>query len=257
MEYQSLTMKLIDAFGLHRHPIGLHYQETRPPDAFGYKKVGLGCLIALLKKVEAGKAVAVSSETHGCFGAGFFCGFTGGQPFPGQPEYVSTGIPEVIEGEHYKLHVDLINDIFAKRAPAPAPHPWLVLQRLDHYGLGSSPDVVIFLARPDALAGLHALANIDKGAEDGVIAPFTSGCGAIINEPLLEKERKTFRAVLGLFDPSSRPFEEPGVLSFSLPIERLLQLLEYMDRSFLVHKDWGRLKQRVLQNPGADHQPPE
>lgn len=249
MDYQAITKTLMDAFALHRYPIAFHYQKVRPSGALGYKKVGSGCLIALLKKVDRGKVVAISAETHGCFGAGFFCGFSGGQPFPGQPEYVSTGIPGVFEGEHYKLHVDLVNDVFTTRAPAPAPDPWFVLQRLDHYSEGTSPEVVIFLAYPDALAGLYTLANIDKGADDGVVVPFTSGCGSIINEPLIEKRQRTFRAVLGLLDPSARPFEEPGILSFALPTERLLKLMDYMDKSFLQHKDWSRLKQRMTQTP--------
>lgn len=248
MEYETLAKRLMDAFVLDRHPIGFHYQDERPSGAVGYKKVGTGCLIALLKRVDEGKVVAVSSDTHGCFGAGFFCGFSGGTPFPGQAEYVSTGIDGVFEGEHYKISVDLVKDLFEKRAPAPAPGRWLVLQRLDRYAGGVSPEVVIFLARPDSLAGLHTLANIDKGAEDAVVVPFTSGCGAIINEPLIEKRRGTMRAVLGLLDPSARVFEDTRLLSFSLPLERLLELSGYLDKSFLGHKDWLRLRHRMTRD---------
>ncbi len=249
VDYQELTRKLIDAFALTRYPIGFHYQDEHPPESVGFKKVGAGCLVALLKRIDDGKVVALSSETPGCFGAGFFCGFSGGVPFPGQAEYVSTGIEGMFEGEHYKIHVDLVRDLFTRRAPAPAPARWLVLQRLDQYADECSPDAVIFLVRPDSLAGLHTLANIDKGADNGVVIPFTSGCGALINEPLLEKRTGTMRAVVGLLDPSARPYEDPGIISFTVPTERLLELVPHLDKGFLVHKDWLRLRRRMVASP--------
>jgi len=48
--------------------------------------------------------------------------------------------------------------------------------RWDQLTETDDPDVVIFFARPEALAGLFTLANFDQGDPNGVICPMGEGC---------------------------------------------------------------------------------
>ncbi len=240
MNWPETTQAVMDSLALDRHPIGMHYQDDRPDGAIGFKGES-GCLIALLKAVEKGKVAAVSGDA-GCFGGRFYCGFAGG-PREGQAEYVSTGTPGGPEGEHYLKTPELCRRVWSEHPPPAAGGEWLVFQRLDRYGDGHEPEVVIFLARPDGIAGLFFLASYDRGA-DGVIAPFTSGCGSIVAFPRLEAQRETHRGVLGLFDPSARAVEDPGVLSFAVDSDRFGEMVGNIGESFLQYDAWQAIKAR-------------
>ena len=61
MDWPDVTQTVMQDLALDRHPIGLHYQDTRPDDAMSLKGES-GCFVALLKKVEDKKAVIVSGD---------------------------------------------------------------------------------------------------------------------------------------------------------------------------------------------------
>jgi hypothetical protein len=68
------------------------------------------------------------------------------------------------------------------------------------------PEMVIFFARPDVLSGLFTLAGFDMSEPNGVIAPFSSGCAAIVQNPYLEKDSSDPSGIIGMFDVSARPY---------------------------------------------------
>jgi hypothetical protein len=118
-----------------------------------------------------------------------------------------------------------------------------VFTRADRAQHGGDPQVVIFFASPDVLGGLHVLANFDR-KDEGVIAPFSSGCGAIVTHPLKEGDGDGARAVLGLFDLSARPYVEPDLLTFAVPYRRFLEMADNIPESFLSGRTWGSLRKR-------------
>jgi len=105
--------------------------------------------------------------------------------------------------------------------------------------------VVVFFAIPDVLAGLFTLANYDLATTQGVITPMGSGCSAVVAYPLEETTREQ-RCVLGMFDVSARPSVQPGVLTFAVPMQRLLAMLDNMDKSFLITSSWRAVRDRLL-----------
>jgi len=234
MNWSEISRLLTDNLALDRPPLGLHYQDTRPADAISFKDEQ-GCLVALLKAVERGKVAAVSGDA-GCFGGRFYCGFSGA-PRPEQADYVSNI-------EHYIKTPELCTKIWSEFPPPPAAGKWLIFQRLADYRDGLEPEVAIFLAKPDSIAGLHFLACYDKGI-DGVTASFASGCGSIIAFPRTEARQGTHRAVLGLFDPSARATEDPAVLSFAVDAARLKEMAANVGESFLQHEAWKKIKDRA------------
>ena len=78
-----------------------------------------------------------------------------------------------------------------------------------------------------------------------MIAPFSSGCGSIINYPILEGKREEPRSVMGMFDTTARPYVDENILSFALPMELFEKMVHEMDESFLITKDWERIGNRI------------
>jgi COG2043 family uncharacterized protein len=108
------------------------------------------------------------------------------------------------------------------------------------------PEVAIFFARPDVLAGLFTLANFDEVEPNGVYAPFAAGCGTIVQYPYLDARAPRPRAVLGMFDVSARPHVPGEVLSFAVPMSKFARMIENMEESFLVTPSWGRVRRRLV-----------
>lgn len=107
------------------------------------------------------------------------------------------------------------------------------------------PAVVIFFARPDVLSGLFTLANFDEAEPNGVFVPFAAGCGSIVHYPYLEKDSERPRGVLGMFDVSARPFVPENVLTFSVPMNKFVRMIDNMNESFLITRSWAKVNRRI------------
>ena len=113
------------------------------------------------------------------------------------------------------------------------------------------PDVVVFFTSPDILSGLFTLTNFDEAEPNGVFAPFAAGCGSIVQYPYLEKESEHPRAVLGMFDVSARPFVSGDILSFSVPMNKFVNMVENMEESFLITQSWSKVVKRIEKEWGS------
>ncbi len=91
----------------------------------------------------------------------------------------------------------------------------------------------------------YAEHTVKKKGWTCMIAPFSSGCGSIINYPLLENKREDLRSVIGMFDTSARPYVDEITLSFALPMGVFVKMVHEMDESFLITKDWERIGNRI------------
>jgi hypothetical protein len=130
-----------------------------------------------------------------------------------------------------------------------APKPYVVFKRWDNLSREDDPQVVIFFAQPDILAGLFTLVNFDQSQPEGVIAPMGSGCSSIVSYPYLEKESPHPRAVIGMFDPSARPYVPKEVLSFAVPTKRFVTMIGNIEQSFLITDTWKKLQKRIAVSP--------
>ncbi|MBW2029019.1 MAG: DUF169 domain-containing protein [Deltaproteobacteria bacterium] len=95
------------------------------------------------------------------------------------------------------------------------------------------------------MEGLFTLANFDEAEQNGVIAPFSSGCVSIVHYPYLEKTADRPRAVLGIFDVSARPFVPSERLTFSVPINKFCSMVYNMAESFLITGSWDKVRGRI------------
>lgn len=225
-------------------PLIFYYSQTGEEAELVKPGSGPRCLVGALEEVRNGRSLSFNSDSIGCPGGKRYAGFA--EKIRSDFEFfLSYGIPNKVEGERYKKSPELVREILKKWPSFKAPKAYLVFKRWDQLTEEDNPEVVIFFAQPDVLAGLFTLANFDEAHPEAVFTPMGSGCSAIITYPYLEKDSAHPRAVMGMFDPSARPYVPKNILSFSLPLKKLVKMIDNMEESFLTTKTWQVLQQRI------------
>ncbi|UCD16450.1 MAG: DUF169 domain-containing protein [Candidatus Zixiibacteriota bacterium] len=201
------------------------------------------CFICDLGKVRNGRPISFSADAVGCGGGKRNLGFeyeTG----PDFEYFLSCGIPGKLEGIRYKKTPELVRAQYSNQPRFDAPGRNIVFKRWDLLDEADQPEVVIFFARPDILAGLYTLAGFDESAPDTVITPFAAGCGTIVRYPYQELSTDRHRAILGMLDISARVYVPPGVLSFAVTWPKFVRMLDSIEESFLITPSWDKVKSR-------------
>jgi uncharacterized protein (DUF169 family) len=225
-------------------PISLYYTDE---DGHA-EKVKPGsvprCLIGALAEVRNGKALCFDADSIGCPGGRRYAGFAD-RLMPNFEYFLSCGIPGKMQGERYKKSPELVKEVM-KLAPAfKAPSRFIVFKRWDLLERSDNPEVVIFFAQPDVLAGLFTLANFDEAEPNGVFTPFGAGCSSIIQYPYLEGKLARPRGVIGMFDVSARPYVPPDALTFAVPANKFRRMIENAEESFLITDSWRKVQERI------------
>lgn len=214
-----------------------YWDDLRPQEGFG-------CMIAHFAPVLRGERVAFAEETIACPGGVRYAGFPA-EPDSGMKHFLSCGIPGEVEGLRLKKTPELVEGSFGEHTPEEAGGRFLVASRLDRLETDEIPEVIAWLARPDVISALFHLAAFHSTDRSSVISPQTSGCGALINYPMAEKEKEHPRAILGMFDISARPYVRKDNLSFAVPLSLFEEMAANMDESFLITESWDRVKKRL------------
>ncbi len=225
-------------------PFVFFYSDEEKYAEHAAKKKGWTCMIAQLDPVRNGKTVTFAQDNIGCMGGVRASGY----PVEYSENYryfLSCGIEGKSGGLRLKKTAELVDDYMKTSPDFKSEGKYIVFKRWDKLEDGEDPRVVIFYATPDVLSGLFNLAGFDSADRFCVIAPFSSGCGSIINYPLLEEGREEPRSIIGMFDTSARPFVDENILSFALPLGVFAKLVYEMDESFLITDDWLRIGKRI------------
>jgi hypothetical protein len=149
-----------------------------------------------------------------------------------------------MEGERYKKSPELVREVMANAPRLKAPKPSIVFKRWDQLDAKDNPEVVVFFAPPDVLAGLFTLASFDTAEPSGVVAPFGAGCGSIVLYPYLEKDKLRAESVIGCSTPA-RPYVPAGTLTFAAPMAKFTGMVENMEESFLITPTWDVVRKRI------------
>ena len=110
----------------------------------------------------------------GCLGGAFYLGFLKPQ-LEFITHYVSTGIPNVVEGECYLDSPAAVRRFFEVLDPRPAPAQFCVFKQLSQFTPEENPEVVIFFARAETICGLNQLATFVTNDFEVVQSPFGAG----------------------------------------------------------------------------------
>ncbi|UCB42042.1 MAG: DUF169 domain-containing protein [Dehalococcoidales bacterium] len=202
------------------------------------------CVIGALTDVRKGNSLYFDADSIGCPGGKRYLGFAEGI-MPGFEYFLSYGIPGRLEGERYCKSPELVKEIMKNTPTFQAPGRFIVFKRWDRLEESDNPEVVIFYAKPDVLSGLFTLARFDEVDRNAVSAPFGSGCSTIVQYPYLEKDSEHPKAIVGMFDPSARPFVPPDVITLSVPISKFTRMIDNMEESFLITNTWSRMRKRI------------
>ncbi len=256
---------LLTALGLPEEPLGVSYTNDEPQEGLSPKAGKLptaaqeargevdweetfqnfACVLSLIWRArKQGKPAYFDREHFGCLGGAFYLGFHKPQ-LDFITYYVSTGIPNVVEGERYLDSPGAVRAFFDFLDPRPAPARFCVFQPLSHFAPGETPEVVTFFARPEAISGLHVLAGFVTRDFEVVAAPFGADCSYLVTWPLHYLAQGRLKAVLGGWDPSARKFLKPDELSFSVPWELFARMARRWPESFLTTDTWATVKKKI------------
>jgi uncharacterized protein (DUF169 family) len=225
-------------------PIAFYYSHEAGNAEIVNPPSGHQCFIGVLSKVRRGTSLCFDVNSIGCGGGKRYLGFTQ-EIMPNFEYFLSCGIPGKLEGERYKKTPELVKEVVKKMPAFKAPTQFIVFKRWDKLEKQDNPEVVIFFAQPDVLSGLFTLTSFDEADPNGVFAPFSAGCGTIVQYPYLEKDSDRPRGVLGMFDVSARPFVPKETLTLALPMKKFQRMIENMEESFLITPSWDKVKARI------------
>jgi len=241
---QNFLDRWYQYFGYAPLPFVFWYSDKVDDDVEHMQSAkGWSCFIGDLAKVRSGRSLAFDNDAIGCGGGRRYLGFNK-DIHPGFEYFLSCGNDD-IEGERYLRSPELVQKFLENAPYMPASASKIIFKRWDKLKEGDEPEVVVFFAQPDVLSGLFTLSAYDRGHLHGNITPFGSGCASIIQYPLAESKKDEPRGVLGMFDVSARPYVPAGTLSFAVPFKRFVQMINYMDESFLITKDWNKVRKRI------------
>lgn len=268
MEAIKALPRFLETLQLDETPMGIFYTDTRPAEGISPKPGDLptrekeennqidwqavfgsfSCVIGNIWRARKKKVPAVFDAAHfGCPGGAFFLGYMKPQTET-LIHYVSTGIPDRMEGELYCESPDALRRIFSEIDPPAALKKFCVVKSLDLFEEEEEPDVVAFFARPESLCGLHQLAAFVTNDIQVVVSPWGAACTNLVAWPfkyLLEGKNK---AVLGGWDPSARKFFKTDELTFTVPFEMFRQMLDRFESSFLTTKTWGIVQKKIARS---------
>jgi len=249
----ELVEKFKSVFKLKEAPIAFFYTNNPPQEVYKPKTKSLKhvpCIIQLLNGVRRGRILVLGKKSrHLCPGGLAYLGFR--RLIPGLEYYISTGIKGsngeiIMEGEKFFKTPEFGKALYDKIPFKKSPADYAVFMPLDKVSSEYKPQLVIFYIKMDQLAGLIQLANYDV-IENRTALGIGSSCSTIITEPLAELDKEGIpRAIVGMLtDLLSRSHIKSDEASFTVGYERLIQLYENMEGSFLELKSWKKIQSRI------------
>lgn len=270
MDKQTLNSlpKLLETIGLDEEPMGIFYTDTKPVEGLSPEPMGLptrekemkgeidwqtifdrfSCAVGHIRRARTGKTAAYfSAEQFGCPGAAFWLGFMKPQT-EAIIHYVSTGVPNWVDGEFYCDSPDEFRRILEYVDPEPAPGRYCVVKPLGNFAEDEEAELVVFFARPESMCGLHQLAAFVTNDPEVVVSPWSASCGSLVAWPLRYLAKGEKKVVLGGWDPSARKFFRTDELSLTVPFDIFRDMVNRFGESFLKTKTWSTVQKKIKQS---------
>jgi len=261
----------LDILGLNEEPMGMFFTDTKPESGYSPKHCDMptrekeinnevnwkevfgqfSCVIGNIWLARKKNSCAYfSANQFGCPGGAFWLGFNKPQAQT-IINYVSSGIPGQMEGEHYCDSPENLQKIFEYIDPVPAAKQFCVFKPLSQFKEDETPVTVSFFTRPESLNGLHQLAAFVTNDPEVVASPWSAACGSLAVWPLHYLEKGQTKAVVGGWDPSARKFFKTDELSFTVPFSMFSQMIEKYEDSFLKTSTWKNVHKKINKSKKA------
>lgn len=257
--------EFLEALGMSEEPYGIYYSDEAPHDAIMPKAATLPsiedeakgqvdwkglrenftCVIGVLWRARKKRSSACFDGAHfGCLGGAFYLGYLKPQ-LESIVYYVSTGIPNQLEGERYLESPAVMRNFLETIDPPPAPKRYCVMKPVSQFSASERPEVVVFFSRPEAMAGLNQMATFVTNDFEATASPFGAGCANILTWPLKYLREGRLKAVIGGWDPSERKFLKTDELTFAMPTEMFDRMVARWRESFLTKEAWTHVKKKI------------
>jgi uncharacterized protein (DUF169 family) len=264
-DIQAEVPGFLEVLGLTEEPLGMFYSPREPAEGFSPQSATLpnvdleargevdwqatfanfACVMGVIWRArKLGRPAYFHQTRFGCLGGAFYLGFLKPQ-LEFIARYVSTGIPNVLEGECYLESPAVTRRFFDTIDPRPALAPFCVFKALSQFAPPENPEVVIFFARGEVISGLHQLATFVTNDFEAVMSPFGAGCSNIVTWPIKYLEGGRLKAVLGGWDPSNRRFLQPDEITLAVPWEMFARMVQRYRDSFLTRPTWATVKKKI------------
>jgi uncharacterized protein (DUF169 family) len=255
----------LDILGLDEPPMGIYFTDERPEVGLSPKQGNLptrakemenqidwqtvfadfSCVIGHIWRARKKQIPVIFDAAHfGCPGGAFWLGFMKPQTET-IIHYVSSGIPDYMEGEHYCESPDELRRIFNEIDPPQAHGKYCVVKPLPLFVGEEKPEVVAFFARPESMSGLHQLATFVTNDTEIVASPWGAACAEIITWPYKFLKEGRNKAVIGGWDATARKFFKNDELSFTVPWSMFQDMLARYESSFLTTKTWDVVRRKI------------
>lgn len=263
--------KFLEVLRLDEEPLGILFTDEKPADGLSPKPIDLptrekeikneidwqavftqfSCVMGNIWRARKKKTTAYfSAEQFGCPGGAFWIGFLKPQTET-IIHYVSTGIPNSMEGEFYCDSPENLKQMFDYVDPKPASHKFCIFKPLSSYTGEENPELVTFFVRPEVLSGLHQLATFITNDPEVVVSPWSAACGSLVAWPLHYLSKGLNKAVIGGWDPSARKFFKTDELSFTVPFDMFTEMTNRFDESFLKTNTWSTVQKKITRSKKA------
>ena len=214
-------------------PIAVRYTDN----PLGESRVVTGCMFKQFHRVFNGEVLTFTPETLTCGGGKFYAGLAP------MPERVYGFVSEF---ERYKSDSEMAKSSIAMIDARLSEKPYLNFIRLDKLNSLDGVEGVLFFATPDVLSGLFTWANYDQTDINAVLVPWGSGCSASITAMVNEKRSGGKHCFLGMLDVSARPYFKHDVISFAIPANRFVEMLETFSKCCVAGAPaWLKVKKRI------------
>jgi uncharacterized protein (DUF169 family) len=261
----ELLPKFLEVLGIEEQPMGTFYSNKKPSDGYSPNSLDLptiekeinnevdwagvfsGFTCAMQKIWIARKkntTAYFSAKQFGCVGGAYYFGFV--NPLPNTIiQYISTGIPNVMEGELYHKSPDDARNMLEQIDPVPASGKYCIFKPLQSFKSEENPVLITFFVKPETLSGLHRLVTYVTKDPEAVISPWSAACGSLVLKPLFYLSKGLNKAVIGGMDPTARKYLKTDELTFTVPIDMFTKLIYSFDKSFLKTDTWATVQKKI------------
>lgn len=243
--FKKMGMEMQEKLGMKFSPVGMSFSEEMPDKALHFKDNRKGCITPLIFQSAKGKVVTIDANTTGLPCAAFYLGYSK-WIFPGIENFLSNQSVFGREPERLLKSPETAKEFVKSYIPKEKRTNTIVFKPLELFSKNEEPVLVIFFANADQLSALVYLIAYDAPMEERIVTKFASACMSIFTIPLEYANKGEKKAVWGLHDISVRKNLPKDLMTLTMPANLFKEIYENMSSSFLVTKNWEKLKHRNL-----------
>ncbi len=221
--------KLSETLSFKYPAMGWYFSSEEIENSFVFKKDKWVCMFMYLKMAMIkGRKIRFSGDN------GAAC--TGPPEYFGFNEHKDDGGEFIADTERFKKTRDLAREYYKESLESiqPPKEKYLYIEKIEDIDKNKEIEVINLFPDPTGLASLVVLSNYDREKNmDNVLTPFASGCQSVFTVPYNEKFKKRPKSIIGLMESFVRNFVPEDMLSFSVPSNRFVEMVNNIDGSFL------------------------